>query len=138
MAKKYTAYLANLDVEVPVFSVDPKKQQMVIKVADIPAKLAKQARIDKQEFVTYWYDPGAGGNRLMASETEPNDYNAQQIVDAILEVSNAMKALASSRLTREALVILIHSRSKVAKRDIEYVLNNLESLEETWLKPKKK
>jgi len=31
---------------------------------------------------------------------------------------------------------LIHANSKVPKRDIELVLNNLDDLEQTWLKPK--
>jgi hypothetical protein len=57
------------------------------------------------------------------------------IVTSILKLSEAMQELSRSRLTRRAIVTLIQAESKLAKRDIELVLNNLESLEKTWLKP---
>lgn len=137
MEKKYKAYLANLDIEVPVFKVDPKNRQMKIRVSDIPKKLAQNAGISKEEFVTYWYDPGAGGNRLIALNDEP-DGGPQRIIDALLVVAEGMKSLSKTRLSRRAIVTLIQAESKVSKSDIELVLNNLESLEEIWLKPIKK
>ena len=59
------------------------------------------------------------------------------IAQSIEQISAAMKKVAGTRLSREAIVTLIHAKSKVAKRDIELVLNNLEQLERTWLKPKR-
>lgn len=61
---------------------------------------------------------------------------AEIIVDEILEISAAMKKLNNSRLKRDAIVTLIAHRSKVARSTIQIVLNNLDALEEEWLKPK--
>lgn len=66
--------------------------------------------------------------------TEPEP--VEIIADAILRISESMKVLRSSLLTRRAIVCLIHDQSRIGKRDIEIVMNNLESLERDWLKPK--
>lgn len=63
---------------------------------------------------------------------------AEIIAQSIVEIADAMKVLSRTRLSREAIITLIHARSKVGKRDIELVLNNLEALERIWLKPKPK
>jgi hypothetical protein len=68
----------------------------------------------------------------------PPDFTGEQIAEAILGISNAMKRLSKSRLKREAIVALIQDKSKLGKATIEMVLNNLESLEETWLKKEDK
>ncbi len=57
------------------------------------------------------------------------------LATAIQHISRSMKTLNESRLKRDTLVLLLHTKSRVAKRDIELVLNNLERLEEIWLKP---
>ncbi len=62
---------------------------------------------------------------------------ADIIATAIVEIADGVKAVNSSRLTRKAIVALIHDQSKISKRTIEEVLNNLSSLEADWLKPKK-
>lgn len=59
------------------------------------------------------------------------------LAQAILSLSNSMRLLNQSRLKREAIVVLIHDRSKIGKRDIEVILNNLEQLSDDWLKPKR-
>lgn len=51
-------------------------------------------------------------------------------------IADGMKAINSTRLTRKALVALIHDQSKVSKNTIEIVLNNLQDLEHDWLKPR--
>lgn len=56
------------------------------------------------------------------------------IAQSIIEISNAMERLSNTQLRREALVVLIHDRSKISKSVINIVLNNLESLKKTWLK----
>lgn len=61
---------------------------------------------------------------------------AEIIERAITELADGMKALNKTRLRRATIVTLIHANSKVPKRDIELVLNNLDDLEQTWLKPK--
>lgn len=71
--------------------------------------------------------------KVIQTEKEvPFEIIAQSIVD----INKSMKTLEQSRLTRKAVVSLIHDNSKLPKRTIEIVLNNLESLEVTWLKKK--
>lgn len=69
--------------------------------------------------------------------TAPPDFSAPEVTRAILDISKAMKTLSKSRLKREAIVVLIQDKSRLGKSTIELVLNNLESLEETWLKKDK-
>lgn len=59
---------------------------------------------------------------------------ADIMAQAIVDIAEAMQYLNRTRLNRRAVVTLIHEHSKIPRRDIEIVLNNLESLEETWLK----
>lgn len=61
---------------------------------------------------------------------------AEIIERAIMELAAGMKALNKTRLRRATIVTLIHANSRVGKREIELVLNNLDDLENTWLKPK--
>jgi len=58
---------------------------------------------------------------------------AEVIAEAIIGISESMKRLTASGLKRKAIVALVHDHSGIGKRDIEIVLNNLESLRETWL-----
>lgn len=60
------------------------------------------------------------------------------IEKAIIDLAAGMKRLNNTRLKRDTIVALLHDHSGVAKRTIQIVLNNLESLEEIWLKPAKK
>jgi uncharacterized protein involved in propanediol utilization len=59
---------------------------------------------------------------------------AEEIIKAITEISSAMKVLSTTRLTRKAVVSLIHDQSKLPKKTIDIVLNNLQDLERDWLK----
>lgn len=67
-------------------------------------------------------------------EKEPFEFDIEEVVTAIDGIAKAMKKLNSSRLKREAIVTLIHSHSKVSKKTIEIVLNNLEAMDRIWLK----
>jgi hypothetical protein len=58
------------------------------------------------------------------------------IEQAIVDIAAGMKKLHSTRLTRKAIVTLLHASSGVNKGTIEIVLNNLELMEHTWLKKK--
>jgi|TARA_R110000851_G_scaffold323403_1_gene490065 hypothetical protein len=62
------------------------------------------------------------------------EFDAEEIVKAIEGISSAMQKLNSTRLSRKAIVVLIHSHSKVPKKTIEIVLNNLQVMDKTWLK----
>lgn len=60
---------------------------------------------------------------------------AEIIAADIVAISEGMRKLNNSRLKRDAVVTLIARSSNVARSTIEIVLNNLEELERTWLKP---
>lgn len=133
--KKYTAYLANLGINVPVQKVIEEEHKMVIRTKDIPGKIAKRAGITG-ETVTYWYGSAGGGNKLIdAKGFEVVDYNSSEIVESIRTIAKAFDQISNGRLTRDAVVVLVHAKSKgVSKTDVETVLNALETLEQTWLK----
>lgn len=73
---------------------------------------------------------------VIVKQNEQAPEPAEVIASAIVEIANGMKKLNSTRLKRRAIVTLIHENSKIGRGDIEIVLNNLEALEQTWLKPK--
>lgn len=54
------------------------------------------------------------------------------LAQALVDMSKSMKSLLASGLNRQAIVILIHDRSKIGKTHIEIVLNNLEALREDY------
>lgn len=56
---------------------------------------------------------------------------------AIVELAAGMKRLNSTRLKTETIVTLISDVSRVPKTTVRLVLNNLDDLESTFLKPKK-
>lgn len=77
------------------------------------------------------------GRKAIKVVQEPEkEIPAEVIASAIVDIAAGMKKLNTTRLSRRAIVTLIHEESRIARRDIEIVLNNLETLEETWLKRK--
>lgn len=62
---------------------------------------------------------------------------AEVIATSIVEIAKGMKALSESRLKRDAIVTLLQHSTKLPRRDIIKVLDHLEDLEKTWLKPAK-
>lgn len=67
-----------------------------------------------------------------------NEVPAEVLATAIVNVSRAAQQLLSSRLTKRAIVILLHESSGVGKRDIEYVLDHAASLAAVYIKQPKK
>lgn len=65
----------------------------------------------------------------------PEAVPAEIIASAIVQIGNAARAINSTRLSRKALVALVHDQSKVSKKTIDIVINNLADLEKDWLKP---
>jgi hypothetical protein len=57
---------------------------------------------------------------------------AEVLATAIIDISDAMKKVNASGLKRRAIVALIHDQSKIGKREIEIVLNNLDCLRADW------
>ena len=76
--------------------------------------------------------------KIVVTQKEESPVAVEIIAQAIVDVAKGMRMVNESRLTRECIVTLIHERSKVARRDISLVLNNLDALEHIWLKPLKK
>lgn len=72
------------------------------------------------------------------TQQEGKEVPAEVLATSIEQIAKGMKTISGTRLNRRALVTLIHENSRVARRDIELILNNLESLETIWLKPKAK
>ena len=63
---------------------------------------------------------------------------AEIIAQAIVQIADGMRQLNATRLSRKAVVALIQDQSKLSKKTIEIVLNNLADLEHDWLKPASK
>lgn len=71
---------------------------------------------------------------IKQNEDPAKEVAPEVIAQAIVDIAKAMKVFSSSRLKMKTIITLIHAESKVPKRDIEIVLNNLEAFEIIWLK----
>lgn len=67
-----------------------------------------------------------------------NEVPVEILADAIVHVARAAQQLLNSRLTKRAIVLLLHESSGVGKRDIEYVLDHAASLAAVYIKQPKK
>lgn len=76
--------------------------------------------------------------KLVVKQEEENAVPTEVMASAIIDISRGVKKLLHGRLNREAVVALIKDKSRIDKRVIELVLNNLEQLEETWTRKKSK
>lgn len=72
--------------------------------------------------------------KLAIKQDAENQVPFEVMAGAIADIGSAMKKLSQSRLKREVIVTLIKDRSGYSKRMIEIILNNLEQLEELYLK----
>ena len=68
----------------------------------------------------------------------PDDNAPEIIAQSLVDIAAGFRNLEKSRLSRRALVTLIHDVSKVSRKDIELVLNNLAQLDTLHLKPRLK
>lgn len=59
----------------------------------------------------------------------------EEIADAIIEIGSFMKGVEKSGLTRNCLIELLHAQTKIAKRDIRTILQELPNLPKTYLTP---
>lgn len=68
--------------------------------------------------------------------------NPEMLIDnlpeAIEKLATALKKLTDSRLREDTIVLLLHDKTKISKRDIKIILGAMDRLEEVYLKPKKK
>lgn len=60
------------------------------------------------------------------------------LAQAIVDISKAAKRLASSRLNRKAVIILLSHQTGVGQTVIGNVLDGLDSLEANYLRPESK
>lgn len=72
--------------------------------------------------------------KVIVKQNEQNPIPAEVIASEISAIAKAMRILSTSKLKREAIVTLIKDKSGISKATIELVMNNLESLDTTWLK----
>lgn len=70
--------------------------------------------------------------KINVIQDEEEEIPQEILAEAIVNISKAFKSLAKSGLNRRAIVALIHDNSRIAKRIIEMVLNNLEALKENY------
>lgn len=63
--------------------------------------------------------------------------DALQLVEAVRKIERASKDILAAGLQRKALVVLLHDSTGVAKRDINAVLDGLESLGADYLEAAK-
>jgi len=64
--------------------------------------------------------------------------DARQLAESVRKIDKATKEFLASGLSRKALVVLLNDSTGVAKRDINAVLDGLESLGATYLEGTKK
>ena len=71
---------------------------------------------------------------INVKQVENEEVAPEVLAQSIEKIANAMKVFSESRLKRKTIITLIHAESKISKREIEVVLNNLEELGNIWLK----
>lgn len=72
---------------------------------------------------------------LVVKQDPKNEIPVEIMAQAIVDVQNGMNAINKSRASRAMIVALIKDKSGLTKGVIELVLNNLDAIEKTWLKP---
>lgn len=78
---------------------------------------------------------------MVAKESGPVELSAEdarQLAESIRKIDKAAKDFIASGLSRKALVVLLNDSTGVAKRDINFILDGLESLGATYLEGSKK
>jgi len=67
----------------------------------------------------------------MTAAAEP-EISEETLVESIQKISKAAQALADSGLNRKAVVALLHDKTKLSKKNIIIVLDNLEEMAEHY------
>jgi hypothetical protein len=61
-----------------------------------------------------------------------DDVTYKNLADAVVTISKAMKRLTKSGLNRKAIVVLIADDTRLPRRDINAVLDSIETLAEVY------
>lgn len=75
---------------------------------------------------------------VVAVKQTEEEVPVEILAQAIADIGAAMRKINESRLTRPALIVLLSHSSKKPMYVVEQVLDALDSLERTYLKPKRK
>lgn len=67
------------------------------------------------------------GKRVKVTKSDPPE-TTEILAEAIVRISAALEALSKSGLNQEAIIVLIHAKTKIGKKDILCVLNSLRRL----------
>ena len=71
-------------------------------------------------------------NRVVVQQEEDQPVPAVVLANAIVSIDESMKKISKSGLTENAIVVLLHDSTKVARRDIIAVLHALDSLRKDY------
>lgn len=66
--------------------------------------------------------------RIKVTKSDPPE-TKEVLAEAIVRIGSAMKALKASGLNEDAIIVLLHDKTKVAKRTIKTVLRAMRQLE---------
>lgn len=77
----------------------------------------------------------ARGDSQPPPDLQPDD--ARRLAEAVRRIDKAVKALNEGGLNRKAIVVLLAESTGVSRRDINAVLNGLESLGSEYLEKSK-
>lgn len=72
--------------------------------------------------------------KVTIKQRPENPIPVEIMAEAVVEIASAMKVLERTRLSRKAVIALVHDSSGVPKRVIADVLDHLQNLEKNWLK----
>jgi hypothetical protein len=63
----------------------------------------------------------------------PDANPVQALATGIQQIADAMEDIRKTGLKRSTIVVLIHAKTGIAKRDIEAVLSSLDDMTKDWL-----
>ncbi len=71
--------------------------------------------------------------KVIVKQDDEKPVSKEVLAKAIVDLSSAAKRLASSGLNRKAVVILLNAQTGITQRDINLILDSMESLQTTYL-----
>jgi hypothetical protein len=72
--------------------------------------------------------------KVVVKQPAEEEVPIEILASSIVSIAKAMKKISESRLKLETVVTLLHDHTKVSKREIRFILNSLDALEEIFLK----
>lgn len=75
--------------------------------------------------------------KIVVTKNEADEFAIEVMERAIVDISESLRRIEKTRVTRKMIVALIKDNIGYSKSVIETVLNSLENLEKNYLKGKK-